>query len=442
MVAFGCNREAPKPNVVLISIDTLRADAVGAYGGPVPTPALDQLAREGVLMQWTFAPTPTTAPSHATLFSGRDVQTHGTVGNGQETLGELPLEQAFRTAHYATAGFVSSYVLSHELGWAAGFGHFDDHFEKHVGGLEQMNLAMPGDLHRFEGRALDRHGLTTASAVRMWLQSAPEPFFLFVHFFDPHTPYQGRTPYLRRLRGVDFEVGTRAAPTFSPDAIREALVAYHAEVLFVDDALQSVLAAIDERGLRDRTLVSVTGDHGEGLGQHGWMGHTVHLYDEQIRVPWILRWPGVLPAGKRLTSPVGLVDVAPTIADLSGVTLPEPVDGRSIAAAIRAGVEPENRPVFGVRPQLAESYPQYSAEKRYVRTERWKLIRGDGLPDELYDVVQDPGETHSLATARPEIVAELGALLDARGGTTPLQKRQVDLSPEQVDALKALGYAN
>jgi arylsulfatase A-like enzyme len=439
---FGCGGDAPKPNVVVISIDTLRADALGVYGGPMPTPGLDRLAGDGVLMQWAFAPTPTTAPSHATLFSGRDVQTHGTVGNGRLSLPQLPLAEAFRSAGYATAGFVSSYVLSRDLGWATSFDHFDDRFEAHVGGLEQMNLDMPGDLKPFEGRPLDRHGLSTASAVRAWLQSAPEPFFLFIHLFDPHTPYQARSFYLRRLRDVRFDAEGRVTPQFSNDAIKHAMLGYHAEVLFADEALQSILRAIEQRGLRDRTIVSVTADHGEGLGQHGWMGHTVHLYDEQIRVPWILRWPKMLKAGTRVVAPVGLVDVAPTIAELAGVTLPGPVDGRSLAEALRAGVEPDVLPVFGVRPPLGESYAQYAREKRFVRTDRWKLIRGEGQPDELYDLLQDPGETRNLAAERPTITAELGALLDARTAAAPLEQRQLDLSPEQSDALKALGYGN
>lgn len=440
-LAGGCS-ESPPPNVVMISIDTLRADAVGAYGGPIATPGLDRLAREGVMLQWAFAPTPTTAPSHATLFTGQHVQRHGTLGNGPVTLGELPLERAFRESGRATAGFVSSYVLSHELGWSAGFTHFDDRFKSERGGLDAMEPDLTGDLARFSGKPLDREGLATTSAVREWLESAPEPFFLFVHLFDPHTPYHARKRYLAKLRDVRFDLAGRHAPGYDDATIERAVLGYHAEVLFVDEAVQSLLDALDQRAIAGRTLVSVTADHGEGLGQHAWMGHTVHLYDEQIRVPWLLRWPGTLPAGVRIESPVGLVDVAPTLAELAGVALPDPVDGRSIAASLRAGTEPETRPVFGIRPRFEKPYRDHFGEKRYVRTERWKLIRGEDTPDELYDLAADPRELRNLAAERPEVAKELRALLDEHAARTPATTPQSGLSDEQKEALRALGYGD
>jgi len=440
-IGSGCGAPTAR-NVVMISIDTLRADAVGAYGGPVPTPGLDRLAREGVTMQWAFAPTPTTAPSHATLFTGRHVQHHGTLGNGTTTLRELPLERAFRDGGRATAGFVSSYVLSRELGWSTGFRHFDDHFVRETGGLEEMEPAFTGELEQFAGKPLDRGALATTSAVRKWIESAPEPFFLFVHFFDPHGPYNARRRYVAKLLHVPFDITGRHVPGLSDATLSRDILAYYAEVLFVDEGVQGLLEALDQRGLADRTLVSVTGDHGEGLGQHGWMGHTVSLYDEQIRVPWILRWPAVLPAGVRLASPVGLVDVAPTLAELGGVTLPEPADGRSIAAALRSGTEPEARPLFGIRPRLEKPYREHFGEKRYVRTERWKLIRGEDTPDELYDLAADPSELNNLVAARPEIANGLRETLDRHVASTPVATSQAALSEEQKEALRALGYGN
>ncbi|MCU0669647.1 MAG: sulfatase-like hydrolase/transferase, partial [Myxococcota bacterium] len=218
-LGLACGRSAPPPNVVMISIDTLRADAVGAYGGPVPTPGLDRLAREGVMLQWAFAPTPTTAPSHATLFTGQHVQRHGTLGNGPITLDELPLERAFRESGRVTAGFVSSYVLSRELGWSAGFAHFDDHFTSERGGLDRMEPDLTGALAQFKGKPLDRQGIATTSVVREWIESAPEPFFLFVHFFDPHTPYAARRPQLLKLRGVAFDLAGRSAPGYDDATI-------------------------------------------------------------------------------------------------------------------------------------------------------------------------------------------------------------------------------
>lgn len=438
----GCGEPPPPPNLVMISIDTLRADAVGVYGGPVATPGLDRLAREGVMLEWAFAPTPTTAPSHATLFTGQDVQRHGTLGNGPITLRELPLERAFREGGRTTAGFVSSYVLSHELGWSAGFTHFDDHFTSEKGGLDRMAPELPGALEQFQGKPLDREGIATTSAVREWIDSAPEPFFLFVHFFDPHTPYNARRRQLAKLRDVPFDLAGRSAPGYDDATIERALRAYHAEVLFVDEGVQALLDALDQRAIADRTIVSVTADHGEGLGQHAWMGHTVHLYDEQIRVPWLLRWPGVLPAGLRIASPVGLVDVAPTLAELGGVELPGPVDGRSIAAALRSGEEPVARPVFGVRPRFEKPYREHFGEKRYVRTDRWKLIRGEDTSEELYDLGADPHEVRNRVVEEPEVARELRALLDEHAARVPAAAPQSALSDEQKEALRALGYGD
>jgi choline-sulfatase len=440
-LACGCS-QPPPPNVVMISIDTLRADAVGAYGGPVPTPGLDRLAREGVILQWAFAPTPTTAPSHATLFTGQHVQRHGTLGNGPITLGELPLERAFRESGRATAGFVSSYVLSRELGWSAGFTHFDDAFKRERGDLGEMAPELTGDLEQFKGKPLEREGIATTSAVREWIDSAPEPFFLFVHFFDPHTPYKARRRNLAKLRDVPFDLANRGAPGYDDATLARAVRGYYAEVLFVDEGVQALLDALDQRAITGRTLVSVTADHGEGLGQHAWMGHTVHLYDEQIRIPWILRWPGVLPAGLRIASPVGLVDVAPTLAELAGVALPGPVDGRSIAAALRSGTEPAPQPVFGIRPRFEKPYRDHFGEKRYVRTDRWKLIRGEDTPDELYDLVADPRELRNRVAEEPEVAKELRALLDEHAAGTPAAKSQSGLTVEQKDALRALGYGD
>ena len=441
LAALGCGKTTP-PNVVMISIDTLRADAVGAYGGPVPTPGLDRLSREGVTLEWTFAPTPTTAPSHATLFTGQDVQRHGTLGNGPITLHGLPLERAFRDGGRVTAGFVSSYVLSKELGWSAGFSHFDDTFRSERGALDRMAPDLTGDLEQFKGKPLERDGIATTSAVREWLDSAPEPFFLFVHLFDPHTPYNARKRYISKLRGVAFDLAGRHAPGYDDATIARAMLAYHAEVLFADESVQTLLEALDERAIADRTIVSVTADHGEGLGQHDWMGHTVHLYDEQIRVPWILRWPGVLPAGVRLASPVGLVDVAPTLAELGGVTLPGPLDGRSIAAALRSGTEPAAQPVFGIRPRFQKPYREHFGERRSVRTERWKLIRGEDTPDELYDLAADPRELHNVVTEQSEVAQELREVLDRHAASAPAATPQSALSTEQKEALRALGYGD
>jgi arylsulfatase A-like enzyme len=210
-------------------------------------------------------------------------------------------------------------------------------------------------------------------------------------------------------------------------------------VLYVDDAVGAMLEVLDARGLKERTLVVLTADHGEALGEHDWEGHTVHLYEEQIRVPLILRWPGTLAAGQQVETPVGLVDVAPTIAELAEVELPGPIDGRSIAGALRDRVEPDARPVVGLRRQLFKLKVPGMGERHYVRTERWKYIRGTDGPEELYDLRTDPLELTNRVTANPDVVARLSAVMDEQQARSA-PPFAPELTPEELEALSALGY--
>ena len=202
-----------RPNVVLISVDTLRADALGSYGGPVRTPAIDALAERGVLFERAYAPAALTAPSHATLFTGREPLDHGITRNGVSLQGEIEtLAEQFRAAGYSSGGFVSSFVLDPRFGWDQGFEVFDASFPKD-GATVSKELAQPGmffNMHSFEG--FDRRADATVDAALAWLATAEEPYFLFVHLFDPHDPYVPPKGYLERLGSARFDLEGRTAP--------------------------------------------------------------------------------------------------------------------------------------------------------------------------------------------------------------------------------------
>lgn len=438
-VVVACSPAKP-PSVVLISVDTLRADALGAYGGLVGTPSFDRLAAQGVLFEHAFAPAPATAPSHATLFTGQEVQRHGVLRNG-ESLPETAttLAEVFRERGYQTAGFVSSFVLDPRFGWGQGFAHFDAALPE-AGSTLGKQKPYPGAFwaaQRFEG--FDRRATSTTQAAIRWLDETPEPFFLFVHYFDPHAPYVPPKVFAERSAGVRFPLDGRSVKGVSPGQLERLVQQYHGEVLYVDDALAALLDAV-ERRTHDQALVVVTADHGEGLGQHHWLEHATNLYDEQIHVPLLVRWPGQVPAGRRIATTVGLVDVAPTVLALAGIESPAPRDGRSLAAAIRGDAELSPLPRFGIRRLVDEATGWGHGVKLSVRTDRWKYIFSSDATPELFDLEADPGEQQNVIDTQVERATEVREILEKHVAELPRTHDAAPLSDETRRALQALGY--
>ncbi len=445
--AVACGGPGRPRNVVVVSIDTLRADAVGAYGGPVATPTLDGLARDGVLFEEALAPAPETAPSHVTLFTGQEVQRHGVTRNGVPVPpGAATLAQAFQRAGYATGGFASSFILDARFGWARGFDVYDATFSKQ---RETLHLRR-GFWSRFEFDGFDRRAGDTNDAALAWLASAPEPFFLFVHYFDPHAPYAPPHPLLSRVPAAwaarvsaeRIAGARRERPRLTATDLAGAIRSYQAEVLYADAELGRLLAGLEAKGVAGRTLVAVTADHGEGLGQHGTLDHAPNVYQEQLRVPLVLRWPDGLRAGARVATPTGLVDLAPTLAELAGLPAFDAADGRSHAAALRAGREPEARPVLGRRRHYERAYRGNRGTKFFVQSGRFKYVRATEDPDELYDLTEDPAERSNAIALHPDERARLSALLDAHLARTPdWDAEPFEVSEEVRRGLSALGYA-
>ncbi|MEZ5290802.1 MAG: sulfatase-like hydrolase/transferase [Vicinamibacterales bacterium] len=394
------------PNVLLITLDTTRADRLGSYGyASAGTPNLDRLALDGVRFARALSPVPLTLPAHASLMTGLQPYRHGVRNNGHFVLPEdVPtLAARFSAAGYETAAFVSAFVLDRQFGLARGFDVYDDALDP---------PAVDG-----AGLELERRGDRTASAAAAWLarrsQAPRRPWFLWVHFYDAHDPYAPPAPF----------------------AERHAATPYDGEIAFVDAQVGRLLESPDVQGAAP-PLVIVAGDHGESLGDHGESTHGLFLYEGAIKVPLIVAWPGILRR-QVVDTAVRLVDVAPTLARLAGVEFGA-TDGRDLTPLVRrTGEAPEPAP-----PAYAETYfPQFFmrwAPLRAVDDGRWKYI--DGPEPELYEIATDPGEARNRAATDPAVARALKRTLETSVRATPDRSAQAPVSAEAQRRLSALGY--
>src|SRR5207249_12152761 len=279
----------------------------GAGRREVAPPTLDRVAREGALALAAMVHAPITRPSHVSIFTGLYPAQHGIRDNIARALApDVPtMAEAFKAAGFDTAGFVSSIVLSSQSGLARGFDEFSDRFDL---GTDAPDEARFLDI-------LEKRGDVAVADASAWLERhRRQRTFAWVHLYDPHAPYEPPEPYRKRYRGRP----------------------YDGEVAYADAQLGRLLDFLERQGLRGRTLVVVTSDHGEGLGEHGEEEHMMFLYDSTLRVPFLLSWPGVLPAGARVNGQLRSVDVLPTLLDLLGLPA-SPATGVSRAASFKAG---------------------------------------------------------------------------------------------------------
>jgi arylsulfatase A-like enzyme len=398
----GCAPERNAPaRVVVVTIDTLRADHVGTYGSErARTPILDGLAREGVRFDAAFSPVPLTLPAHATLLTGLDPDRHGVRHNAVFTLApEIPsLPERLRAAGFGTAAFVGAFVLDRRFGLARGFDVYD--------------AAMDG---RRSGRAVvgfaERRADAVVDAFLGWLESAPERFFAWVHVYDPHADYDPP---------AGFSLGFAGRP-------------YDGEIAFVDSQLGRLFEALDARFDPADTLVVVTSDHGEALGEHGEPTHSYSLYEATQRIPMIWRGPG-FRGGRTVDDVVRLADVAPTIlAALGQEPFPES-SGRDLAPLLRGDAPPARAYAETLATHLDYAWSALFS----VRDTRWRYIRAP--EPELYDLDADPRERRNVAAAQPEVVRELDAWLAERLANARPLGTAAALSSEERARLQALGY--
>jgi arylsulfatase A-like enzyme/tetratricopeptide (TPR) repeat protein len=396
-------------NILLITIDTLRWDRVGVYGyRPAATPVLDALAARGVKFETAIAHTALTAPSHASMLTGLIPPRHGVRDNGAFVLSpNVPsLAVELRRAGYETAAFISGFPLDRRFGFSTGFDVFDDALPRGAG---------PGSRAYVERRADD-----TTTRVLAWLDGrrigqasgVARPWFLWVHYFDPHAAYEPPPDFAARF-------------TDSP---------YDGEVAFVDAQVGRLLQHLERRGDPTATITLVTADHGESLGEHGEQTHGIFVYDATLRVPFLLAGPGIPPG---VTSPVVArgVDVMPTLADLAGVAVPAGLDGRSLRPALN-GRSMDDAPAY-VEGLVAERHLGW-APLHGMRTAAWKFI--DAPRQELYDLKADGAETVNRIDQRRDLADALRAQVDGARNAQPAGTESTRPDAETTARLRALGY--
>jgi len=446
-------------NVLLVTIDTLRADHLHCYGYERQTaPQIDALAAKGTLFEQCSVQWPKTGPSMASMLSS----TYGsTSGVARKTLKfKVPLHyellpELFREAGFETFGTVANLSLSEKFQYDQGF----ERFHVHPGDESTGNRVTDKAIEQFSSR-LD----------------PARPFFAWVHYLDPHAPYQQGREYLggfrrdelyKRTAGEVLAVDPKAldpsvssppnndigmVPAYAhldfAKELRDYVAAYDADIRFLDDQLGRLLDWMAGKGLLERTIIVVTADHGEGLGGHDYYFEHGRLpYDDCARVPLIVVHPKWAP--RRVSEPVALMDLAPTLLEDAGIRTGWQFEGQSLLPWLAAGAPPDSaRPVF-IESGYAEKF------EVSIRRGRWKLICfGEkwvanligASKYELYDVVADPLETRNLVDEEPDVAAELRELLDAYAKSAwskrPPDPSGVDLTPEERAELKRLGYAD
>ncbi len=383
----------PTPNVLIITVDTLRPDALGWVSGRNATPAIDRVASEGFRFPSAVAPVPLTFPSHAAIFTGFLPRRLGLRDNGQ-MLGAKPetLAEILKRSGYATAAFVSGYPLASEFGLDRGFDHYDDR------------------LTGKSGEDLERRASATTESAIAWLRGARPPWFVWIHYYDPHFPYEPPSELLGP--------GARGS--------------YDGEVAFVDRAIGELRSAL---GTTTGDLLTVfAGDHGESLGEHGEGTHGFFIYDSTVLVPLLFHFPGRIVTGES-RAPARLTDVAPTILDLLGLPPLREADGVSLAPML-AGKKQE------IPAAYVETYQPWTSygwsPLHAVRHEEWKFIAAPR--PELYRLDADPGEHRNLFGTAVEKERELQVLRRRIEARPEVSSADSVTDPEALARLRSLGY--
>ena len=428
-------RPAERPDVILVSIDSLRFDHLGCYGyAKATSPTIDGLASRGVRFETAVSTTSWTLPAHAAMLSGLFDTSHGVVDNGlalPEDVQTLP--EILRAAGYRTAGFFGGPYLDPAYGFAKGFDHYESCMSPEV-----------ADSHR------DVTGPRTVAAVKAWLDGAgsagdARPLFLFIHLWDVHYDYMPPKEYVERfdpgyegtLDGSDFLRNPAVEPRMAPRDFDHLLALYDGEIRFTDENLGRILDDFGRRGRPSKPLVLVTADHGEEFFEHGNKGHQRSLFEEVVRVPWIVCWPGQLDAGRVVRDQVRLVDLMPTVLSLAGVQGAPPMDGRDVAPLMRGKT-------LAPRPALLELLVDRN-EVLGVRTDRTKSLQWPKSAPSLvyrYDLRLDPREESPDVEPGKTSEGDLETLVEAAGALRKKPRaRPVEIGADLRRRLGVLGYA-
>ncbi|MCR4410620.1 MAG: sulfatase-like hydrolase/transferase [Candidatus Saccharicenans sp.] len=395
-------------NVILITVDTLRADRLGCYGFvPDVTPAMNKMAAAGVRFENCIAQTPLTLPSHATILTGTLPIHHGVRDNGGfvvppqlETMAET-----FKSAGYQTAAFVSAYVLDSKWGLNQGFDYYFDRFD--LGRFEKISLG-----------EVQRRAEETINEALAWLEKNKSgKFFAWIHLYDPHTPYEPPEPFKSRF----------------PDR------PYLGEIAYTDSQLSRFWSYLEKEKLLDNLFLVLASDHGESLGEHGETTHGFFVYQEAIHVPLIFITPFEKFKGRTYSGVVTLTDIMPTLLEMTGLTIPPEVQGKSLIRFFAGKQKPEDRLAYS-----ETYYPRYHygwSELRSFQNNRYKLIIAP-VP-ELYDLKSDPDEQKNLVYVEKKVFEELTRLaedFEKKAGEKAIEADFASVDEETREKLAALGY--
>lgn len=402
-----------KPNLILITLDTLRADALGSYGQiRQPSPHIDRIGEEGVIFENAMTTNPETLPSHASIFTGQWPHHHGVRANAGFILpdAELTLAEILKQSGYRTAAEIAAPVLRKETRITQGFTHHRGALSRNV---VHKDVPVKNESEKPNTRSaadITNRGLEFMKRYR------GEPFFLWLHYFDAHNPY--------------------LAPKSFRDRFSESL--YHAEVAYTDAQIGRLVHGLSDLGLDKNTFIMLTADHGEGLNEHGEPTHSYFVYNTTMRVPLIIWAPDRLQGGKRVSALARTIDILPTALDLLEIDSPDNLDGSSLIPLIEGEEKPDTRAAYGEATRFAATFNLPTL--RYLRRGDWKYIHKTN--PELYDLGEDPDETINLVAEYPDRVSamreELSSLLATQSSASISAQAEIDA---QIAAeLIALGY--
>jgi arylsulfatase A-like enzyme/Tfp pilus assembly protein PilF len=402
-LAPGCAQRT-RPNVLFITVDTLRADRLGCAGYPIETPTIDRLAEEGVYFSNLYALAPLTLPSHTSLFTSLRPFSHGVRMNGVHVLGEphTTLAEVLQKEGYETGAVTGAYVVHSTFGLGQGFSTYAN-----------VENPPPSQRDLFETRVSDRPGEDVTRSAEAWLKERKSPWFLWVHYYDPHAPYEPPEPYATRYEH-----------------------AYDGEIAYTDSEMGKLLNVLRKRGDLDSTLVVFASDHGEGLGEHDEPEHGLFLYETTVRAPVIVRGKNV-PRGKRIEHAASHLHAAPTVLDLLGIEPPREFQGQSLRPLWeRGGAFPQEKIYI-------EAYePFYNhqwAPMEALVQGGWKYILAPR--PELYHVVEDPEEERDLSGEERERAEGMRkTLLKERKRYPKAESEKAELTEEALEKLQSLGY--
>lgn len=406
-IAFAAT--APShPNIVVITIDTTRADRMGFLGSNRGlTPNLDGLAKQAVVFERAYAQVPLTAPSHATIFTGTYPQFNHVTIMGESLSADLPyLPDLLHRNGYRTAAFVGSFILDPKdvaRGFNRGFDVYDGTFRQRHHGEDRY-------------QTLERRADTVVDHALAWLAKRPPgPFMLWVHFYDPHEPYDPPEPYKSHIHDP-----------------------YDGEIAYTDAAVGRLLSALRARQLLDGAAVAVMADHGEAFGEHGEYHHGVFLYDETVHVPLLMKLPKQRAAGTRVNGRVQLVDVAPTLLEEAGIAAPAAMQGKSLLDLMATASQHAERPAYSESKYARRAFGWSSLQA--WRAGKYLYI--EAPQKELYDQSIDPGESRNLAASSTAVTETMATQAkDFRARTASAAPHpSAPLTEEQASNLRALGY--